>query len=77
MSEQFITSTLVLFALFVLICLAGGALVWMATITGSQPTPAQETVIQLADWTVKGAVGALLGFAGGIGIAGRREAAAQ
>ena len=76
MSERVILTGLGIASMFSLILFAGGALLWMAIISGPQPTPAQETVIQLADWTIKGAVGAMLGFAGGVGLAGRREASA-
>ena len=58
-------------ALLALIALAGSALVWMAAVSGAEPTPAQDTLITAADWTVKAAVGALLGFAGGAGLARR------
>ena len=61
----------VLVSLLALVVMSGFALGWMATVSGPQPTPAQETLIALSDWTVKAAVGALLGFAGGVGLARR------
>ena len=61
-------------ALLALIALAGSALVWMAAVSSAEPTPAQNTLITLADWTIKAAVGALLGFAGGAGLCRRNGA---
>lgn len=61
----------VLIMLFALVVLSGSTLAWMAQVSGPEPTPAQNTLIQLADWTAKGAVGALLGFAGGVGLSRR------
>ena len=77
MNDRTIVAGLGITALFALIILAGSALVWLAAVSGHQPTPAQNTLIALADWTVKAAVGALLGFVGGVGLArrnGRLEA---
>ena len=71
MSDRAIVAGLVIAALFALIILAGRALVWLAAVGGHQPIPAQETLIALADWTAKAAVGALLGFVGGVGLARR------
>ena len=71
MSDRAVVAGLVIAALFALIILAGSALVWLAAVGGHQPTPAQETLIALADWTAKAAVGALLGFVGGVGLARR------
>ena len=68
MSDRVIITALVFLALLALIVMAGSALVWMAGVSGEQPTPAQDTLITLADWTIKAAVGALLGFAGGAGL---------
>ena len=76
MSNSVIITALVIAALFALILLGKGALMWMVLVTGSEPTPAQKTLIQLADWTVKSAVGALLGFVGGVGLTKRNEPAA-
>ena len=52
-----------------LVVLGGVAMAWQAWVAGPELTPAQQQLIELADWTVKGAVGALLGFAGGVGLA--------
>ena len=71
MSDRVVITALVFVALLALIVLAGSALVWMAVVSGAQPTPAQDTLIAVADWTVKAAVGALLGFAGGAGLSRR------
>ena len=54
-----------------LVILGGAVMVWPAWVGSPELAPAQMQLLALADWTVKGAVGALLGFAGGIGIARR------
>ena len=51
--------------------MGGSVMVWQAGVASPELAPAQEQLIALADWTVKAAVGALLGFAGGIGLARR------
>ena len=40
-------------------------LVWLAPVPADAYTPAQESLLAIADWMVKASVGALLGFAGG------------
>ena len=61
---------IVLVMLFALALMSGGVLVWMSAITGPEPTPVQQ-LSNVADWTIKGTVGALLGFAGGVSTARR------
>ncbi len=56
-------------ALFALVLLGGSIMVWQAGVASPELAPAQKQVVELADWLVKGAVGALLGFAGGAGVA--------
>ena len=51
--------------LFALILLGGGVLVWLAPVPADELTPAQTNLIYLGDTMVKGAIGAILGFAGG------------
>lgn len=53
-----------LVVLFALILLGGGVLVWPAPVPADQLTPAQTNLIFLGDTMVKGAIGAILGFAG-------------
>ena len=65
----------VLGSLFALVVLAGSGLAWMALVSGDPLTPAQQTFVQVADWTVKTALGAIVGFAGGAGLARRNGAA--
>ena len=48
-----------------LVVLGGTVMVWQAWVASPELAPAQVQLLGLADWTVKGAVGALLGFAGG------------
>ena len=73
---SFTISVGVLAILFALVVLAGSGLAWMALITGDPLTPAQQTFVQVADWTVKTALGAIVGFAGGAGLARRNGAPA-
>ena len=58
--------------LFALALMGGSVMVWQAGVASPELAPAQEQLIALADWTVKAAVGALLGFAGGVGLARRK-----
>ena len=41
-----------------------GILVWLAPVPADELTPAQTNLIYLGDTMVKGAIGAILGFAG-------------
>ncbi len=70
MKHDFLPLTVII-TLAGLAALGGSALVWLAAVSGPEPTPMQQQLAELADWIVKGAVGALLGFAGGIGLTRR------
>ena len=59
--------------MFALALLCGGALVWQSVAAGPEPTPAQERLVQVAAGTAKVALGALLGFVAGVGLAARRN----
>ena len=63
-------------AMFGLILLGGGVLAWLAPVPAEQLTPAQTNLIYLGDTMVKGAIGAILGFAGSrlASARGRRRA---
>ena len=52
-------------ALLGLAVLGISVLVWLAPVPSEAYTPAQESLLDIADWMVKASVGALLGFAGG------------
>ena len=52
--------------------LSGGVMAWQAWVASPELTPAQDALAKLADGTVKVVFGALLGFAGGIGLARRK-----
>ena len=69
--SQYLLPVIVLVMLFSLALMSGGVLVWLSGITGPELTPVQQQLSNAADWTVKGTVGALLGFAGGTGAARR------
>ena len=60
--SSFLTTASLIAALFFLIMLGGGVLVWLAPVPSDQVTPAQDRLIDLADTLVKGAAGAFLGF---------------
>ena len=67
--SQYVLVVIVLVMLFALALMSGGVLVWMSGTTGPELTPVQRQLSNVADWTIKGTVGALLGFAGGSGVA--------
>ena len=41
-----------------------GILVWMSPVQASDITPAQDRLMNIADWMVKAAIGAILGYSG-------------
>ena len=48
-------------------CIAGtgiGILVWLAPVATDDLTRAQDTLLNIGDWMVKTAIGAMLGFSG-------------
>ena len=61
----------ILLGLFTIFFTGVGLLVWLAPVPEAQLTPAQDSLIAISDWMVKAAIGAILGFAGGVGLAGR------
>ena len=66
--SRYLIPAMTLVMLFALILIGCGGMAWQAWASGPELTPAQQQLIALADWMVKGAVGALLGFAGGAGL---------
>lgn len=68
-------SLAVLAILLALVLLGASILIWVASVSGDPLTPAQDTLVQVADWTIKTAVGAIVGFAGGAGLARRNGSA--
>ena len=69
--RQHVLPVIALVMLFSLALMSGGVLVWMSATTGPELTPVQQQLSNVADWTIKGKVGALLGFAGGFSTARR------
>ena len=69
--SNYIIPAMTVGALLALVLLGSVGMAWQAWVSGPELTPAQAQLIALADWMVKGAVGALLGFAGGLGLARR------
>ena len=57
--------------LFALALLAGGVLAWVSSIQVEQLTSTHSTLAHTADGTLKVALGAIVGFAGGAGLARR------
>ena len=51
-----------------------GTLAWLSDVPTDQLTLAQTRLIDIADWLVKASVGAILGFAGGAGLASGKNA---
>ncbi len=41
-----------------------GILIWMSPVQASNITPAQDRLMNIADWMVKAAIGAILGYSG-------------
>ena len=64
MTNAVISNSLILGVLLTMILLGGGVLVRPSPVTADQLTPAQTNLMYLADTMVKGAIGAILGFAG-------------
>ena len=52
-------------AFLALAVLGVSILVWLAPVPADAYTPAQDRLLDIADWMVKASIGALLGFAGG------------
>ena len=62
----------VFFGLFALVVAGIGFMTWLADVPADADTPAQDRLLDIADWMVKASIGALLGFAGGR-VASRRS----
>ena len=60
-----IPTILVFGCLFAFVVVGVGLLVWLAPVQTGEMTPAQERLLDIADWMTKASAGALLGFAGG------------
>ena len=54
-----------------LIVLGGGVLVWLSPVSADRITPAQNNLLDTADWMVKASIGAILGLIGGQRLARR------
>ena len=59
------------------IALGLSILIWLAPVQMEEMTPAQDRLINIADWMAKSSAGALLGFAGGRLAAGRARGASN
>ena len=68
---DFAITIAVLAILLAMFLLGFSALGWLSWVSGEQLTPAQESLAQAADWTIKASLGAIAGFIGGAGLARR------
>ena len=75
--RELLSLLLIISALFSLIIASGGVLVWLASVAGEALTPAQESLLNTADWMIKSCVGAIVGLAGGMRLARGRANGAQ
>ena len=66
-----IPATWIFLGLFALVVFGTGILFLISSF--NELTPAQETLLATGDWMVKGSVGAILGFAGGAGLASKNS----
>ena len=64
MTRSGLSPTRMLFACFTLIVFGVGILVFLAPVPADQITPAQETLLTVADGMIKLSVGAILGLGG-------------
>ena len=64
MSGREIPASWVFFGLFTLVVVGIGLLIWLSDVPAGNLTPAQDSLLTVADWMVKASVGALVGFAG-------------
>ena len=60
----FIPTILVVSCLLGFVVVGLSILVWLAPVSAAEMTPAQDKLIDIADWMTKASIGALLGFAG-------------
>ena len=65
LASKTVPGTWVFVGLFALIFCGIGILVGYSGVQAEDMTPAQENLIAIADWMVKGALGAVMGFAWG------------
>jgi hypothetical protein len=72
--KESIPLLLIIGSLLALIIISGGVLVWLSPVTSEVLTPAQDTLIDTADWMIKSCAGAIVGFAGGVRLANGRAA---
>ena len=63
--------------LFSIVVLGGGVLVWLAPVSADSITPAQNNLIEIADWMVKASIGAILGLIGGQRLANGKSTAVR
>lgn len=61
--------------LFSIVILGDGVLVWLSPVSADSITPAQDNLIEIADWMVKASIGAIVGLIGGQRLANGRHAA--
>ncbi len=62
--KTFGESLLIIVILLSLAVTGLGILIWLAPVLPSAITPAQQSLMDIADWMVKTSIGAILGFSG-------------
>ncbi len=71
LSHKAVPASWIFLGLFALFFCGVGILYAMSGIEDDELTTARQNLIALGDWVVKASVGAILGFAGGAGLASR------
>ena len=64
MSRRDVPASWVFIGLFGLVIIGIGIMAWLADVPSDDFTPAQSSLLTVADWMVKASSGAILGFAG-------------
>ena len=64
MSRRVVSTPWMLITLSGMSAVGLSILVWLAPIPSDSLTPAQQSLLNIADWMVKASIGAILGFVG-------------
>ena len=70
-SQKVIPASWIFLGMFALFFCGVGILYALSEPKADELNPAQESLITIGDWVVKASVGAILGFAGGAGLASK------
>ena len=72
-SQKVIPASWIFLGMFALFFCGVGILYALSETKADELNPAQESLITIGDWVVKSSVGAILGFAGGAGLASKNS----